>query len=353
MIDTQVTNAMHRIEELYNETGGKCYVSFSGGKDSTVLLALIKMCEEILTIPPNGIPAVFSNTGIELGVTVDFVKWCRDSGWYPNIVMIRPEVSFDWVLKNKGKPMKSKIKSELMNRWHTGKQTEYVKGNLIYGISPKSGKSMRTKIADKDMHMVSDDFNIIPSSECCTYLKKNVADKWSDDNDMLGSMVGIRTGEGGVRKLQADRRVKEGGKLCTFTSHGKIKKAPIIDWTEDDVNEFVSTNNVPLSKAYTEFGFIRTGCMACPYSWDLTHDLKYLFDYEPNRYKASMHWLKDVYIAQNVILPFDPDYERERERMWHEVYEPMRQEMLRKYRPHSKLIKEGEQMTIFDYLEDE
>lgn len=48
-----VTKAMHRIEKLYYETGGDCYLSFSGGKDSTIVLALIKLCEELGTIPKN------------------------------------------------------------------------------------------------------------------------------------------------------------------------------------------------------------------------------------------------------------------------------------------------------------
>ena len=126
-LDDHVRDACHRIEELYYETGGKCYVSFSGGKDSTVLLALIKLCE------------VFSNTGIEMGVTVDFVKWCRDSGWYSNVQMIRPEHSFDWCIKNYGKPIRSKIRSEFLNRWHTGKRTRSVYQNLVTGVS-NSGK---------------------------------------------------------------------------------------------------------------------------------------------------------------------------------------------------------------------
>lgn len=96
----KVTEACHRIESLYYETHGKCCVSFSGGKDSTVLLALIKLCEEVYTIPQGAIPAVFSNTGIELGVTVDFVKWVRDN-WYSNVQIIRPNTSFDAVLKKK------------------------------------------------------------------------------------------------------------------------------------------------------------------------------------------------------------------------------------------------------------
>ena len=68
---------MERIESIYHDTGGKCYVSFSGGKDSTVILTLIKMCEEIYTLPRNAIPAVFCNTGIELGATVEFSFACR------------------------------------------------------------------------------------------------------------------------------------------------------------------------------------------------------------------------------------------------------------------------------------
>jgi hypothetical protein len=65
-----------------------------------------------------------------------------------------------------------------------------------------------------------------------------------------------------------------------------------------------------------------------------------------------MHWLKDVYIAQNVKLPFDEAYEREREKEWRERYEPMRQEMLRKYRPQSRLIQEAQQLDIFDFITD-
>ena len=88
--------------------------------------------------------------------------------------------------------------------------------------------------------------------------------------------------------------------------------------------------------------------MGCPFSRNIDNDLQYLFFNEPNKYKASMFFLKDVYIAQNVKLPFDAQYERERKRTWLEKYEPMRQEMLRKYRPKSRLIKNVDQMTIDD-----
>ena len=164
------------------------------------------------------------------------------------------------------------------------------------------------------MHMIHDDFNIVPSKACCDWMKKKPFEAFAKENGYEGTLQGVRIQEGGARSTAAMKRIKAGSKLCTWIKHGVIQKAPIIDWSEDDVNAFIEKYNVPLSRAYTEFGFERTGCMACPYSRNLTHDLAYLFDYEPNRYKAAMFWLKDVYIAQNVVLPFDPEYERERER---------------------------------------
>ena len=287
-------------------------------------------------------------------MTVEFVKWVKEN-WYSNVQIIKPDVSFDWVLKNKGKPIKSKLKSQYIRSWHSGNRGETIFRNLISGVTKSGNKEWKLKMSDKDMHMLHDDFNIKISESCCADLKKKPFKRYVKANGIRGQMTGIRGNEGGARELNLRARLydNETAKPCTvIDKHGFIKKSPLIDWTDSDVNEFVEKYNVPLSKAYTEFGFRRTGCMLCPFSQQLTSDLKYLFDHEPNRYKASMYWLKDVYIAQNVVLPFDQAYERERERMWHEVYEPMRQEMLRKYRPHSRLIKEGEQTTIFDFLEE-
>lgn len=312
-LDDKVNDACHRIEELYNETEGHCYVSFSGGKDSTVLLALIKLCEEVYTIPPGGIPAVFSNTGIELGVTVNFVKWVKEN-YYSNVVMVRPVKSFDQVLKENGKPLKSKLKAELLHRWHIGKRTDFLKGSLIDGQLPTGTHTWKTRIGDKDMHMLHEDFPIIASEKCCKFMKKDAFHKYEKETGAQGAIIGIRTGEGGAREISARARVKHGGKICTLYKGKSLRKAPIIDWSEEDINEFIKRYKVPLSEAYTKFNFERTGCMACPFSKRVDHDLYYLYFNEPNRYKAAMHWLKDVYIAQNVILPFDEAYERERER---------------------------------------
>ena len=310
-LDSKMTEAQHRIEELWNETDGKCYMSFSGGKDSTVLLALIKQCQELGTV--GDIPAVFSNTGIELGVTVNFVKWVKEN-WYSNVQIIRPLKSFDVVLKEYGKPMKSKQKDKDLHQWQSGKRSASLLLLLLVGQSTSTGKmSCKHKLADKDMHLIHEEFPIKINNKCCDWMKKKPFEHYAKEKGMLGTMQGVRLAEGGARESAANSRIRNGGKLCTWMKNGIIQKAPIIDWSNEEVEEFISKYDVPLSEAYTKYGFDRTGCMACPYSRFVEHDLDYLFHHEPNRYKAAMHWLKDVYIAKNVILPFDIPYERERE----------------------------------------
>ena len=61
------------INEQY-DLEKNAYVSFSGGKDSTVLHYLI---DEAL--PNNKIPRLFLNTGIEYKMIVQFVKRCAEN----------------------------------------------------------------------------------------------------------------------------------------------------------------------------------------------------------------------------------------------------------------------------------
>lgn len=196
-LDIKVRDACHRIEDMYHDTDGKCYVSFSGGKDSTVILALIKLCVDIYTLPADGIKSVFSNTGIELGVTVDFVNWCKDSGWYSNIEIIRPEQSFDWVIKNQGRPIKSKLKSKIIHQYHYGTRSDSLITAMTTGYYGKK-HYQEYKIADKDMHMLHDNFLLKTSSKCCDYMKKKPLHQYEKDNDMRGVLTGIRIAEGGA-----------------------------------------------------------------------------------------------------------------------------------------------------------
>lgn len=58
------------IRDTINKYGeDNFYISFSGGKDSTVVHHLVDMA-----LPGNKIPRVFSNTGIEYNAIVEFVR---------------------------------------------------------------------------------------------------------------------------------------------------------------------------------------------------------------------------------------------------------------------------------------
>lgn len=339
-LEQKITKAQERIESLYYETKGQCYLSFSGGKDSTVVLALIKQCEELLTIPINSIPVVFCDTGIELGATRDFVNWCKEN-YYQNIQIIRPQVSFDWIIKNKGKPIKSKLKSEFIGRYKNNKNSKaihYLLGDKGY---------QKIKIADKDMHILHDEFDIKIGNSCCEYLKKKPFLKYQKEHAIKGYFTGVRNAEGGARELATLKRLKNNGKLCTAIKKGYTVKMPIIDWTSEDIEQFIKEYNVPLSRAYTDYGLERTGCFLCPFNLQIKDNLEKLYIYESNRYKAAMHWLKDVYIAQNVILEFDEYYEKERVEKWNTSYDRMRYEMMLKYRPQKAERYKQKQLTLF------
>lgn len=89
-----------RIRQWVNEFGEEgTYISFSGGKDSTVLLHLVR--EEY----PN-IEAVFCDTGLEFPEIRDFVKT------FDNVTWIRPKKSFAQVCREYGFPLISKEVSE-------------------------------------------------------------------------------------------------------------------------------------------------------------------------------------------------------------------------------------------------
>ena len=89
-----------RIRQWINEWGESgVYVSFSGGKDSTVLLNIVRQ-----DYPD--VKAVFFDTGLEYPEIREFVKG------YENVDWIKPKMNFREVITKYGYPMISKEVSE-------------------------------------------------------------------------------------------------------------------------------------------------------------------------------------------------------------------------------------------------
>ena len=98
-LERKIMITQTRIMEWYQKFNGNVYVSFSGGKDSTVLLHIArKMFPDI--------PAVFSNTGLE------YYEIQRFTFWHDNVTTIRPKMRFDEVVSTYGYPLISKEVAE-------------------------------------------------------------------------------------------------------------------------------------------------------------------------------------------------------------------------------------------------
>lgn len=94
-LERKIRVTQTRIIEWYKHWNGKVSVSFSGGKDSTVLLDLARR------IYPD-IEAVFVDTGLEYPEIREFVK-SKD-----NVTWLKPEMSFRKVIETYGYPVGGK-----------------------------------------------------------------------------------------------------------------------------------------------------------------------------------------------------------------------------------------------------
>lgn len=97
-LSAKVSMSKARIREWYNHFDGDVYVSFSGGKDSTVLAYLVH------ELYPN-VPLVFSNTGLEYQ---EIQAFARKMG----AIFVRPKMMFSEVISKYGYPIISKEVAE-------------------------------------------------------------------------------------------------------------------------------------------------------------------------------------------------------------------------------------------------
>ncbi len=94
-LERKVGITLARISEWYNHFNGNVYVSFSGGKDSTVLLHLAR------SLFPD-IKAVYVDTGLEYPGVKEFIRS------FDNVEILRPKMMFRDVITKYGYPLISK-----------------------------------------------------------------------------------------------------------------------------------------------------------------------------------------------------------------------------------------------------
>ena len=113
----QISSA--RIMEWYQRWNGQMYVSFSGGKDSVVLLHLVRrLYPEVV--------GVYIDTGLEYPELREFVKTFEDITWlypqkYDRHTITYKRYTFAEILKDCGYPIVSKEQAAFISEYRTTK----------------------------------------------------------------------------------------------------------------------------------------------------------------------------------------------------------------------------------------
>lgn len=230
-IKEQMTAA--RIKAYYEKLNGEVYVSFSGGKDSTVLL------HQVRRLYPHT-PAIFVDTGLEYPEIRDFVKSVD------NVIWLKPKMPFNQVIEKYGYPVISKETAQKIKEVRSTK-SEKLKNKRINGDDKGNGR-----ISEKWQFLINAPFKI--SDRCCHVMKKDPVKRYEKETGR-GAIVGT---------MASDSRLREGSYLqhgCN-SFEGRPMSTPMAFWLESNVWDYIKKYNIPYSKIY-DMGYSRTGCMFC------------------------------------------------------------------------------------------
>lgn len=236
-LGAKVTLSKKRIQEWLDHWEDQCYVAFSGGKDSTVLLHLV------WSINPR-IPAVFVDTGLEYPEIREFVKTFGD-----RVVWLKPKMPFNQVIEKYGYPVVSKEQSQFLSEIRTTKSPK-LKNTRMNGNSAGRGK-----ISDKWKFLIDAPFKI--SDRCCDVMKKHPCKQYEKETGrsvFLGTMAC-------ESQLRQQKYHREG---CNGFDAKRPTSTPLSFWSDDDIWMFLAVNEFPYAKIY-DMGEDRTGCMFCMY----------------------------------------------------------------------------------------
>ena len=255
------------------------YISFSGGKDSTVLHYLMDEA-----VPNNRIPRVYIDTGIEYQMIRDFVHSMAKND--DRFVIVKPTLPIKATLEKYGYPFKSKEHSMRGYQFNKGTNANYIKKYLSgYDHNGKQSIFVCPKIL-KYQFEERGKYNY--SNLCCQKLKKEPVHKWEKENHKSIALTGMRAEEGGNRARLG----------CIITdSKGRLKKFhPLIKVDEQWEDWYIKERNIRLCELYyPPFSFKRTGCKGCPFSLDLANQLEVMGRLLPNERKQCEILWKPVY----------------------------------------------------------
>lgn len=269
----KIDHSLYVIETFIARTNGQCYVAFSGGKDSTVLLDLVRIIDKT-------IPAVFVNTGNEFPGIIKFVRHLRDDCGY-NIEEIHPKMKPRQVWSRYGFPLVSKAQAEYIHR---------------YRINPEYAKVQQAKAEENDWSFgkVSERWKFLidvpfeTSNQCCNILKKNPAHTYAKKTGRF-PILGTMASESDLRRTEYLAR----GSCNTFGEKrgDGTRSTPLAIWTDDDIWQYIRERDLEIADVYYK-GARRTGCVGCGFGCHFKDDERFdlLYQIYPKYYEMVMEY---------------------------------------------------------------
>ena len=246
------------IVEKYGED--KCYISFSGGKDSTVLSHLVDKA-----VPGNNIDRVYADTGIDYNIMRKYVKELADAD--PRIKMIKPSVNIKAALERDGYPFKSKEHSMYVNIYQNSGHCKTVERYL----NPEESRAS-FGCPSSLKYQFTPDFDLKVSKKCCINMKEKPLADYAKANGKTVTFIGILGDEKGGRS----------NARCLVTKGSVVHFQPLTAVDSEWEEWYIKQNNIRLCPLYYEpYNQKRTGCKGCPYNVELQKTLDMLGRYFP------------------------------------------------------------------------
>jgi 3'-phosphoadenosine 5'-phosphosulfate sulfotransferase (PAPS reductase)/FAD synthetase len=210
-------------------------ISWSGGKDSTVLLHMVRQF-----LPD--IPTIFVDIDCLFPETREYVYDIRDK-WELNLYVVKSdEYSFDSLTQKYGYPIFGK---NIANNVERARRTN----------------NLRKQLTPFELFLVKNNANI--STKCSQFLLEKPCKKKELELHCDLKFIGLRALESRSRvRLWADY-----GDLYHVKDYFGKKKSilkcnPISIWTESNIWDYFYRYNIPICKIYN-MGYQRNGCWTC------------------------------------------------------------------------------------------
>lgn len=233
-LDSKIALTRRRVREWYRRFDGEVYVAFSGGKDSTVLLDIVR------SLYPD-VPAAFCDTGLEFPEIRDFVKTVEDVVW------LKPKMTFLEVIKNYGFAVASKENAQKVWEIRNSGSEKLIKKRMYGGVKGAG------KLPVKWRFLLDAPFKI--SHKCCDVFKKNPSLMYERKTGRV-PILGTMASDSSLREMQYLKH------SCNVFDVKRPRSQPMSFWTDEDVWEYIRVNELPYCTIY-DMGYKNTGCVFC------------------------------------------------------------------------------------------